>query len=174
MGKIRLGRHPVRDGNDGHARTEGRRGAVLGIFQHQARRRRNFEVFRRSEEQGGIGLDGQIVVPADDGFEIRHDVQLVQPAVHPAMGGAGGYGHGNSFFRQAADEFAGSGQQPGMFQIAYDFLLAERIDFVPVECSSRQFFQMVAGVPVRVTASQALVEQVQRQGMAAGVKYPQP
>ena len=36
MGKIRLDRHSVRDGNDKHARTKYRRSAVHKVFQYQA------------------------------------------------------------------------------------------------------------------------------------------
>lgn len=46
MGKIRLDRHSVRDGNDGHARTKCRRSAVLGVFQYQALGGLYLQIFR--------------------------------------------------------------------------------------------------------------------------------
>ena len=61
-----------------------------------------------------------------------------------------------------------------MFQIPDDFLLAAAVDGFPVESAPRQFLQMFSGIPVGVTAAQALVEQIQGKRVAAGRENPFP
>ncbi|MFM2243536.1 MAG: hypothetical protein RLZ97_2392 [Verrucomicrobiota bacterium] len=110
------------------------------------------------EPEVGSGLDAWGIAAADHGLEVFPQIEAVQPAIDPMVGGARNDGAWDACGGEQIEGGKDPGHGAGEFEVAMDFDLAGSVELMPIETASGEFLEVELGRPgIEVRADAAHV-----------------
>lgn len=152
-GKIDAGGDAIWDCDRGDARSLGGEEAVVRIFDDERFVGSEAKTAEGFLKKIGRGLDFRGVTATDESFEFLKKGEFFEPAADPIVARRGNDGEAQVVFLSEFDGVADARESVEFFDFGFDLPLALRVDAVPVEFFSGEFFEMGLRRPVlKITA----------------------